>query len=197
MLPDFPDLKKKLNSMLQERMKRQCYGDGVLSRVMRFHVHEGDAFTTVRLDGSEERSQFKEKSVKRSFKAEELAKMTPTDLVKKVDSMALEMSEQTSKAMFEMIRESTNETGNIVDAQGQPFSFDLILQMYEKMEIDFDEKGEPSGITMVVHPELGKRLPDLMKQWKADPECTRRYDELMQKKREDWNDRESRRKLVD
>ena len=63
--------------------------------------------------------------------------------------------------------------------------------------MDFDDEGRPNGMTVAVPPEIGKRVPDLLKQWESDPTCKQRFEELMAKKRESWRDRENRRKLVD
>jgi len=197
MLPDFPGLKSKIQSIINQRMRRTVYGSGVLSRIRRLQAHEGDTFSTYRLDGSVQQSGTREIGVEFSVDKNELAKLTPKELVEKVDRVALEMAEKTSKGVFEDIRKVTDETGNVVDSRGQPFSFDLLLQGLEKIEMDFDEHGQPTGLTIVMHPELGKRVPELIKQWEANPDFKKRYDELIEKKREAWSVRESRRKLVD
>jgi hypothetical protein len=95
--------------------------------------------------------------------------------------------------------EATERVGNKVDAGGQPFSAELYFQMLETVQIDFDELGRPdiSGRRMVMHPDQAERVRALMEQWEKDESFQQRYRDIMLKKREDWRDRESNRKLVD
>ena len=197
MLPDFPQIKGKLRSILNQRLKRTAYQDGIVSRIRRFRAHEGQGFSMEREDGSSEQTNFRERSVELTLTKEELIKLTPKELIEKVDKMAGDMAKQTTEDLFAVMHKATTETGNVVDGKGQPFSFDLFLEGLKKVEMDFDDAGKPSGMTVLVPPQVAKKIPDLLQQWENDAECTRRFDELMTVNREAWRDRESRRKLVD
>ena len=95
--------------------------------------------------------------------------------------------------------EATARVGNQVDAGGAPFSADLYFEMLEKLQIDFDDLGEPDtgGARLVMHPDMAERVIPLMKAWEADETFQQRYRDLMLRKRDEWRDRESNRKLVD
>jgi len=107
------------------------------------------------------------------------------------------------QAMHEMLLRKSGEAaervGNTVDAGGQPFSAELYLKMLETVRIDFDELGRPdiSGTRMVLHPDQVERVRALMEQWEKDESFQQQYRNIMVKKREEWRDRESNRKLVD
>ncbi len=78
-------------------------------------------------------------------------------------------------------------------ADGQPFSIDLLLEFLEEMAIDFDEAGNSSRLALVAHPKLRPSIVKVMSQAEIDP----RYQELMERKKEEWRVRENNRKLLD
>ena len=82
---------------------------------------------------------------------------------------------------------------------GQPFSADLYFKMLETVQIDFDDYGRPdvSGVRLVMHPDQAQKVQPLMAEWQNDEAFQCRYREIMLKKRDEWRDRESNRKLVD
>ena len=107
------------------------------------------------------------------------------------------------QALHEMLlrkhSEATERIGNQIDAGGQPFSAELYFKMLETVQINFDSQGRPdiSSTHLVMHPDQAARVEPLLAQWEADESFQRRYREIMVKKREEWRDRESNRKLVD
>ena len=76
---------------------------------------------------------------------------------------------------------------------------DLYFKLLETVQIDFDSHGRPdiSGTQLVMHPSQAERVQSVMTQWQTDESFQRRYRETMLRKREEWRDRESNRKLVD
>lgn len=198
LLPDFPGTKKEIRKIVNERMRRTFYREAaLLSRMRRFDSHEGDSFTIHRLDGTTERSRYRKTVVEFTIDKKDLAELSPGALAERMDRAAYEMAGKASKAIFEKLKQITSESGQVHDAKGRPLSPDTLLEALEMMDIDFDDQGRPSGLTLAVGPELGERLRSLAPVWEADPEFRRRHNELMQRKREAWRDRESRRKLVD
>jgi hypothetical protein len=95
--------------------------------------------------------------------------------------------------------EATELVGNQIDAGGQPFSAELYLKMLETVQINFDSQGRPdiSSTHLVMQPDQAAQVEPLLAQWEVDESFQRRYREIMLKKREEWRDRESNRKLVD
>jgi hypothetical protein len=198
MLPDFPELKKKLSLLLRERLRQSFARQApVISDIRRFKSHEGDTFTIHRLDGSVTTSTYHLTETEFSIERHELPTLTPQQLIAKIDEAAGKMAEQASEHFFKELSEAVTRVGNVVNAQGQPISPELVFQVLEKIELDFDEHGKPHGLTMVVGTKVAEALRTLIPKWEADTELNTRYQDLMKKKREEWRDRESRRKLVD
>ena len=62
------------------------------------------------------------------------------DLLISLDQAAEEYSEQFGKHFYEQLSQITEATGNVVNAAGRPF-FDSLYEMYEKIDLQFDEEG--------------------------------------------------------
>ena len=128
---------------------------------------------------------------------QDLIERGPIALMEGLEKMAEDFSGQHSKMLFERMKQSTAKTGNVVDAGGQAINPNLLLQMLEKIEIDFREDGQPRLPTLVISPEHYERLKEKMLEWEKNEHYKRRFDELIERKRQEWRDRESHRKLVD
>lgn len=106
-----------------------------------------------------------------------------------LDTAADQYVEQIMPAVFDHIRQLSESTGNVVDAGGKPMSWDLILDMIEKVEIAFDKDGIASLPTIVANPRDWEKLGE------PSPAHKQRLDEIIRKKREEALARRSSRKL--
>jgi len=59
------------------------------------------------------------------------------------------------------MNELADAVGNTIDAGGQPFSVDMVLDGMEKMHIDFDANGEPIIPALLVNPQLYEKIKDI------------------------------------
>lgn len=109
---------------------------------------------------------------------------------------AQDMARQSETMLFQKLDESTRESGNVLDAGGRPFEPAMLLEALEKMWIDFDENGKPEMPTIVLHPDLFSSIKDRLPEWESDLEFIAKRREIMGRKKEEWRDRESHRKLV-
>jgi len=82
--------------------------------------------------------------------------------------------------------------GTATDAGGQKLSRKLIRESFEKMQINFDAAGKPIMPTIVMHPDMLKQLEELPP---ATDEEVRAWDEMIERKRGEFNDRQRHRKL--
>ena len=74
---------------------------------------------------------------------------------------------------------------------------ELIMKTLEKIDISFDEFGNPLIPTLIVRPEILKKMEENVDIWKETPESREKMRKLIEKKRSEWIDRQNRRKLVD
>jgi len=70
-----------------------------------------------------------------------------------IDKVAEDFAKQRTTLTLEKIHKTTEETGNVFDAQGQGITARLLNDMLEKMHLPFNEKGEPVMPSFVCHPD--------------------------------------------
>jgi hypothetical protein len=199
MLPDFPKLKERLLRLAWFEHRGRIQADELIGAIRAVPYHEGRGFATGDVDGYVEHTEPEVRAFSYEIERDAI-------IDRGVDALRESLAKATAlqlQAMHEMLLrkagEATERVGNKVDAGGQPFSAELYFQMLETVQIDFDELGRPdiSGRRMVMHPDQAERVRALMEQWEKDESFQQRYRDIMLKKREDWRDRESNRKLVD
>ena len=115
----------------------------------------------------------------------------------KLVDLAREMGEHQTKRMLEVVKEAADEVGNVVHADGE-LTQDKFLDIFRKVELDFDPKTLKllPGFSFVMHPQMAEKVIPKVRGWEGDPEFTAKYEHIMATKREEWRDREARRKLV-
>lgn len=100
-------------------------------------------------------------------------------LLTQLDSAGAELGEQLLTVFFNSMNAVTELTGNVVDAEGQGFSFDLLYELLEKMEFTLDDNDELVMPEIIMHPDMAKKLPE------ETPEERQRIEEFKRRKREE------------
>ena len=196
-MPDFFSLKQKLSQRFMRQLREEIDRHAPLSGQMKTYVMpEGDSFSFQTVDGEIEKQEFKA-----MFQRIEVpADLPPEDMRVKLREKFGEMTEKVAHrleaALFDKVREATDKTGLAFNARGKPFHPSMMLDMLEKMDVDFDRLGNPLLPTMVVHPDMMRAIAPRIAEWESDPELQKRRSAVIAKKREEWLDREAHRKLV-
>ena len=192
MLPDFPKTKAKLGKMIKSEMKKARFRHiGPFADTPTTIVHEGKKVIMIRADGSTDEINMKKAETEIEIKSEEIEDMTHEKVLDKIDTLAREIAKQMAKRAYEVIDRTTEEVGNVVSVDGTP-SLDDFWELFEKMHIDFDEEGQPSGLRLVANPIMSSSLENIYSQIESHP----RYQEIMERKREELRVRENSRQLV-
>ncbi len=193
MLPDFLKTKEKLEKMLNsERKKAELLHLGPVADTPKSMIFEGNKTIIIRQDGSCEELEMEQTTSRLEVKWEEVETMTHEMVLDKINGPAEEMAKKLKRSFYETLSETAEEVGNVTSLGGEPLTIDVFLEMLEEMHISFDEEGNPSGLTFAASPELRPALVEIISQTEADP----RYQELMERKREEERVRENNRKLV-
>ncbi len=197
MLPDFLKTKEKLVKILfhifhQDRLTHL----GPIANVPVSLTFEGSKTVLIREDGSVEEKDFKKASAELPIDLSEFENMNDEIVSNKINEVAEEIAGQQVKSFYEVIDKATEEVGNVVSADGQPFSMDMFFEGLEKIDIDFDEEGNPSELMCPVNPKLFPSVKRVIEDAKSDPEIDKRFKAIMERKKEEWRVRESNRKLV-
>jgi len=198
MLPDYPFIKEKIRKKLDEEIRKEIRKDPFLSHIRTQCVNEGNILTSTSVNGFSESVELKP-ILAGGFEIteEEIIDKGPIALFSRIPEIARKIIDGRSRLLFEKMEEVTSRTGNIVDAKFQPLSPKIVLDALEKVEIDFDEYGNPLFPILVLSKDQYEKIKNEITKWEPDPELLRKHRELIETKRLEWIDRENSRKLVD
>ena len=195
MLPDYPEEKQKLSNIWTDYLDQKTNQLlGPFSMAVQFTHHEGNRWRIERSDGSLSETEYDAVQGEFSVSLDEAPTLTPEKIVAKLDIAADQMASKMAKGIFATLAQAANEAGNSINAKGQSLTKEMFLELISRIQIDFDKDGKPIMPTMIVPPGFDRSILD---EWSKDPEMRKKHDEIMIKKREEWNEREACRKLVD
>jgi hypothetical protein len=198
MLPDFPKLRIELSRKLRSDFEKQTgLRAPLVARIKVVAQHEGKGRSFETEDGEIKRIDPEQVSVPVNSPVLSSPSFGYEDALRMVHEAAETMARKQTRMLFTKLNEVIEEVGNSLDARGQPLSAELILDMWEKMQFDFDERGQPKMPELVFNPVQRSNVEEQFRRLKSEPQLRERGIEIMNRKRLDWYDRESRRKLVD
>ncbi len=198
MLPDFPKEKTLLAKFWNEYLEQKHLELlGVFSTIPSFAVHEGDRWKIERSDGTESEQLYENMSSGFTINLNEVPTLTPEKIKEKLDTVAEDGAKQMTEKILKELQKTVEETGNTVNASGQPLSKEHFLEMLEMIETEFDLNGEWQPPSIIMHPNAWKANEAKFREWEQDEDFTKRQSEIISKKREEWYAREALRKLVD
>jgi hypothetical protein len=123
-------------------------------------------------------------------------KETVRSLKEKTERLTLDFAAQLEKLFFDRFHEITESVGNAIDMKGAPFTAESYLDSIERIEIEFDIFGFPILPMQVIHPAMAETVRSEMARLGAESCLRDRANALLEQKRKEWRDRESRRRLV-
>jgi hypothetical protein len=196
MLPDFPLLKDKVLKAINRLAFAEMLSDPLLSEAHHINHHEGNRFEGFSQEGAGEHDYHTaEHDI--SISTSELISDGISAIVRQVPEIAAAMANQAKKGMFSTFEKAAEVSGNVISPiEGEPTP-EYVLAIYEKMSLDFDTRGSPKLDSIVIvsnKPEAVRRARERMM---SDPGYRRQFEELIEKKRTEWHNRESSRRLVD
>jgi hypothetical protein len=107
-----------------------------------------------------------------------------------VCGVAEKYAEAMGATFFQTMRDVTEAVGNAIDAEGNPFSWDLFLDGLEKMEISFDEN-DNIQLQALVSPDLF----NLIQTVEMTTEHNQRLEGILQRKKDEWDAQQRPRRL--
>jgi hypothetical protein len=197
MLPDFPKLKLRWSKIFLGFVKEKMHTSPMMEKIKSVPHFEGNRMSTKHDDGDIDESNYNLFSAELSVKTDDIIKMGVKAFVDGLNKTAEELQGQQSKMVFDKLSEVTAKTGNIIDAKGQSISPELFLKVLETIQLEFDENRKPLMPTMFVSPVQYEKIKQKIVEWENDPACKNKFEQMINQKRKEWDDRESNRKLVD
>lgn len=83
------------------------------------------------------------------------------DFISELCSMAVMFRDSQAKLLFQNLGAAIDVVGNTIDAKGARLSPDTIIDLMDKVKIDFDPNGNPIFPTLVISPDVGEKLHSL------------------------------------
>lgn len=196
MLPDYPKLKKRLNAKMTRLVQQEMDKDQFIASIPKQRVYEGNSLTTNSVDAYSTTTDFPQIISDFEVTREQIVKEGPDAIFSKKGQVAKRMSEQITDQMVKAMDHATQMTGNIVNVKQVSETSNPILEMIEKIEIDFNKQGQPIIPSIVVSPDQSEKTKEYLKDLQR-PEMQEKYQKVMARKWREWLDRENSRKLVD
>lgn len=168
MLPDYPELKRRIKARIVQRLRRvQQRTGGPLAQMRPVRMAEGSRAILVREDGSVDTMSPVTIEAKTSISTKELSSLDPATVLAKLDEMAKEMETKKQKLFYAKLDRAANAVGNVVNAKGG-ITADAIIEMVERMQIDFDTAGNPELPTIHAGPAAAEKLEAALRQLETD-----------------------------
>ena len=192
MLLDWPAEKQELQEHLKRAIRWQMLASApVVARIPHVTLQEGRKLVFVYPDGSRKEVELTAHEASWEVERDELIRGGGKHLLQAVESLGGAMAKDVETAFFRTLREASEKTGAMFRGETAQDLAAASLRALKSMDIEFDEDGRPE-VLMVVSPEMIKRLAEL-----ENPKMRKRVDSVLEKKRDEWLRRESRRRLAD
>ena len=194
----FNDLQEEFHrlSILLVKFTTRQYSP-LLRQVKSKEIPEGAGFSIIRKE-KEDPLNFEKIESKVEIKKENYLKIDFPFIILSLIRLGYEQARQIDKKSFKKLNSILEAAGQIVDGKNQPLTHELLLKMFDKIEIEFDDKGKMMpGYSIFMHPDLWKKIAPHIKEWEADPTKNEAFNKLMEKKYNEYLIKESNRKLLD
>jgi hypothetical protein len=169
----------------------------VLSKIRVRPLKEGDKCSFQDEQGNIRQFDFNKRSASAQHKLEEAVGMTLPAFIENARKLGADMGHQVMADVFGAVDKSTKETGNFVSMPAGRLNMDLLLDMWEKIELDFEPDGTPRRPSMVLGSEAFAQFQREAPEWEKNTEYHARLEEIIKRKREKFYEREAHRRLVD
>ena len=198
MIPDFPYEKEQLNNYwLRYLNKRFREFQGFFGSLPMHINHEGREWKIINKEFSSRPKEYSEIKGVFNIDFSEVSTLTPERIRQKLDITANNMAQQLSSGVFKEITKATKIAGNEINAEGKPLTKELFLETLSKIHLDFDDSGNWKPPVIIMHPDLWEAQKENFKSWENDKVFIKKFRNLIARKKEEWVERETNRKLVD
>jgi hypothetical protein len=194
MFVDWPDYKKQLDRRLQDALRARIRARTPLTQSVR-HITLGEGeFIRVEMPSGATTEIVPQEHVERVEYRREMLRRNPAVTGQAMDDLASRMAENMEREMMETVRRSIESNSGIAAAFRGDSVRELgesLLEALRSVDVTFDEDGAPS---VAFIPGAGG-----MEQLAAldeSEDLRKRFDDIIEEKRRDWNLRENRRRLV-
>ena len=197
MLPNYIKIREKISSFykmyLSELRKNQL---GPLNEIEGSCVFEGRTVELKRCDGEIDLTEIKTFKTPFNFEYADVEKLSFDDIMKKIQVASKDMTSQYVGHLIEILEETTAKTGNIVGYKDNVITPENILELLDKMYMDFDKNLQPTKKVILVNKIAEEQIKRALDQIEKDPVLKTKLEEITERKRREHIERENNRELV-
>jgi len=189
----FPRLERELEEVLIKYVSEVADEFSPLMKdIPTQRLFEGNASSAIREDGERDETEMRQFSTELQIPTDTILYGTINDIAEIFTPLGRELVSQKERVLFQSVEEWTEKTGNVVNSEGKPFSMEKLLELFEKIHIDFDDQGKPRMPTFVA----GKEIMEQFRRLSEEPVHQRAFNAIMVRKKAEWLAREADRTLV-
>lgn len=192
MLPEFPKARRKMLDLWNTAFFSGMNGsDAFLAQIPVRVQKEGHA---AQIGGGD--MDYKLCSVNFSFPARDAEGMSGEEFFGAPFKLGAQMAGQQAQNVYSNLMKPSPH-GMPLEWKTGELRFDQMLEVWEKMELNFGTDGKPQWPALILPPAAHAEVRAKLLQWHEDPECRKKWDDLIGRKRKEFDAREACRRLVD
>ena len=196
MLPDYIDTKNRLQEALVRWLRlRVRYYLGPLGDIPRYSIFEGKKTSIIRPNNQEDITEMHRLENEFSIKFDEVPNITLEEILKRLDTVAQKMADEMARQVYTTISDAADRVGNVIRNTGK-ITPEAFLEMFETIDVVFNEDGEAEMPDIHIHPSMKETLKDAIKKLHEEKKYQQKFEEIMLAKKDKWRVREADRKLV-
>ena len=195
MLPRIASLESEFSDALASYVRECSRRDGIIREIRGHLIHEGAASAIQRSPTDSEKTEMFAAEAETTMLFDEIESVDINYIISKANEIAEQFARRISQSFFQTMDKATAKTGQRVDARGTPLTNELIMEMLSKMPVDF-EKSPHGDLAVVTAPQMAPRFQALEQELNENPELRKKMNDLMDKKRHEFREREINRNLA-
>jgi hypothetical protein len=195
MLPRIAKLDRQFVEAIQFYVRERSRGNSVLRKIKAHVVHEGKS-TAIRRSPTEiELTKLIQATVETRMMHDEIESIDLAYILSKAEEISADFERQISAHLFKTLEEVTDQTGLKKDARGQRLTNDMLIELFSMMQINF-ERSQGGDFLIVAAPGMEATFKKLEREMTENPEIKAKWNAMMERKRNEFREREINRNLV-
>ena len=194
MLPRVAKLDRQFAAAIQNYIQVRSRRTPLLNQISAHVIHEGHASAIRRTANEIEPTKMPEASAESKMSFEEIDSADLDYVLSKANDLSDQFEKHFSVNLFQSVEEVTKKTGLRQDVGG-PLTNDALIKTFSMMEINF-ERSHAGDVTIVTAPGMASTFERLEREMNENPEIKKKWDKMIEEKRNDFREREINRNLV-
>jgi hypothetical protein len=196
MLPDYPEIKTKLEKEFNLALRKEINKDPFISQIPVRRIYEGDKMDTITEDGFKDSREYVDTRIDFTLEPNEYIEKGYFALSLKIPELARGFAQHQSKIIIDHMNEVTEKTGHVINGKNKSL-IEVYLESLLSVSIIFDELGNPNIPSLIIPPNDLKKWREAFSKLETNPDLRKLRDLIIWLKWREWIDRENNRKLVD